>query len=157
MRRVDVLLFIGAVFSLAVLAGVALAQAVAPVPLDITSFPQWASNPALFTGSLVALVALARKQWPKFDGMVPVLALALIAGGALGLLFQVIGWLSVAPFDTWQSPFGGVAYGFAAAVWGFLGVNLYDLLSKRHAQHKADAASTASAPPTPDASGSLPR
>jgi len=145
---VMVLVVLGAVGIFALLGSVAFAQ----TPVDITSFPQWASNPTLFVAGVVALVYLARTRL-KVDGKIEVLAFAFIIGGILGLIFQVTGMLAVDPFISWQSPFGGIAYGFAGAVTGFLGVNVFDFLSGRHAANVAKAAGggsgEASPPSTP--------
>lgn len=110
--------------------GAAFAQGTDP----LMSFPQWASSPALFVLGLIALVKILREKTFSFvDGKLGVFTFAAVLGAGIGAGFQWFDWLAVAPFAEWSTPLGGVAYGVAAAVTGFLGVNLFDLLSERRA------------------------
>lgn len=116
--------------------GAAFAQGTDP----LMSFPQWASSPALFVLGLIALVKILREKTFSFvDGKLGVFTFAAILGALIGAAFQWFDWLAVAPFTEWSTPLGGVAYGVAAAVAGFLGVNLFDMLSQRRAEDESVA------------------
>ena len=95
------------------------------IPLDPTV---WGSNPAVAIVALAALVAWTRTTplGSRIDGpyMVPLFTLGVGAGA--GVLLQMSGYLTLAPYSLWVVPLGGVAYGVLVGGSAVLGVSLFN-------------------------------
>lgn len=137
-----------------VLAGIVFAQSTAPaaVTLSFDNFKAAASNPLIFIGIIISVVADLRGAF-KVDGKIAVIIFAIGVGAAIGVVYQLTGLLAVDPFSTYSMPFGGIAYGGLGGLGAYLGVNLYDLLSLRHATNVAAASTTANAAATGGGTG----
>jgi hypothetical protein len=134
---------------------VAFAQSVpSAVALTFGNIKLAASNPLTMAGLIVTAVADMRSIEPKINGKIMVTAVAIIVGAVIAVFFQLIGWLAVAPFSGWATPWGGITYGAAMGVFARYGFNVIDLLLQRHAAAQVNAqaqsgAGSTSNPPAP--------
>lgn len=101
--------------------------------LGMDNVMEWGGNPTLAVLAVVAAVEALRKRIPAIDGVL-VLPVALLVGAVGGVGYQLVGLLTFEPFALWTFPWGGLLYGLAAALTGFLGVNLFDMVTGRVAK-----------------------
>jgi len=108
------------------------------IALTLDNFRLAASNPLIFAGLVVSVVADVRSI-THVDGKIMVTALAVVLGAIIGIIFQLIGILAIDPFSTWAIPWGGLTYGAAMGIFARYGINLIDLLFHRNATKAAVA------------------
>lgn len=95
------------------------------VPFDPTA---WGSNPALALLALTGFIAWLRSTpvGERLDGPVLVPLVTVAIGAASGAALQLASMLTYAPYNTWASPLGGVAYGALIAASAITGISLFN-------------------------------
>ena len=111
-----------AVVTFALLAGVAFAM---DVPFDPVT---WGGNPAIALLALTGFIAWLRSTpfGQRLDGPVLVPLVTVAVGAAAGAGLQLANLLTYAPYATWTSPLGGLAYGALIAASAVTGVSLFN-------------------------------
>jgi len=141
---------------------IAFAQTVGGV--DLSTFANWGSDPAIFILTIAAIVHLIRqgKLAELINGKFGVGAFTIAVGAVLGVIVAAIEGIHVAPFDQLNNfVASGLTYGATEGLSTFIGVNVIDLLfsrkAKAEATHNPASTTNTTSGSTPDASGSLPR
>lgn len=86
----------------------------------------WGSNPALALGALAGAVAWLRQtKWGSgIDGAFPVALVTAATGAIGGAVLQLFNVLTVPPFASFSTPWGGIGYGLVLAASAVTGVSL---------------------------------
>lgn len=119
-----------------------IALAVAPFVLLGLAFAQddivwnpvaWGENPVVAAVALAGLTTWLRKTAAErghpIENNLAVAALAIIAGAVCGVLLDVIGVISVAPYATMSAPWAGIAYGVSLAIFNITGIAIWNYLA----------------------------
>lgn len=119
-----------------------IALAVAPFVLLGLAFAQddivwnpvaWGENPVVAAVALAGLTTWLRKTAAErgypIENNLAVAALAIIAGAVCGVLLDVIGVITVAPYATMSAPWAGIAYGVSLAIFNITGIAIWNYLA----------------------------